>query len=123
MADLRALVAAMKAGRREPGRFATAQGAFLRAVAEVAGNDVLAGAASTMRSLLQVWVARVPWGPEDIDAAVAGYGRVVEAIAAGDRVAARAAMSAAIERANEQIRAALEREDRVVGDEGAQGNG
>jgi DNA-binding FadR family transcriptional regulator len=123
MADLRALLGAMRAARREPSRFATAQAEFLRAVAEVAGNDVLAGAASTIRSLLQVWVARVPWATADIDAAVVDYGLVVDTIAAGDRIAARAAMSAAIARANEQIRATLEKDERVSGAEGTQGNG
>jgi GntR family transcriptional repressor for pyruvate dehydrogenase complex len=105
--DLRALVAAMKAGRRDPARFGSAQVAFLRAIAEVAGNDVLSGAASTIRSLLQVWVARVPWRTEVIDAEVIDYGAVVDGIAAGDRPAAQAAMGLASDRANEQIRLAL----------------
>ena len=105
--DLRALVTAMKAARRDPARFGSAQIAFLRAIAEVAGNDVLSGAAATIRSLLQVWVARVPWRTEVIDAEVIDYGAVVDGIAAGDRVAAHAAMGLASDRANEQIRLAL----------------
>ena len=60
MADLRSLHAAMKAAHRDPVRFASAQGAFLRAITEVADNDVLAGAAATIHSLLQFWMARVP---------------------------------------------------------------
>lgn len=107
VADLRGLVAAMKAARRDPARFGSAQIAFLRAIAEVASNDVLSGAISTIRSLLQVWVARVPWTTEVIDAEVIDYRAVVDTIAVGDGVAARAAMGLASDRANEQIRLAL----------------
>jgi GntR family transcriptional repressor for pyruvate dehydrogenase complex len=107
MADLRALHAAMKAAHRDPGRFAAMQAAFLRAVAEVADNDVLAGAASTIRSLLQFWVARVPLAKESMDAQVADAAAVIDALAAGDDPAARAAMGRAMDRANEEIRLAL----------------
>jgi GntR family transcriptional regulator, transcriptional repressor for pyruvate dehydrogenase complex len=107
MADLRALHAAMKAAHRDPGRFAASQTAFLRAVTEVADNDVLGGAASTIRSLLQFWSARVPLTKEAMDAQVADGAAVIDAIAAGDDPAARAAMGHAIDRANEEILRAL----------------
>jgi DNA-binding GntR family transcriptional regulator len=107
MADLRALHAAMKAAHRDPGRFAASQSAFLRAVTEVADNDVLAGAASTIRSLLQFWVARVPLSKDSMDAQVTDAAAVIDAIAAGDDAAARAAMGRAMDRANEEIRRAL----------------
>jgi len=107
VADLRALMTAMKSAHRDPVRFASAHAAFLRAVAEVAGNGVLAGAASTIRSLLQFWVARVPFTTDVIDAAVLASGVVVDAIADGDGAAARSAMGVAIDGLNEQIRLAL----------------
>jgi GntR family transcriptional repressor for pyruvate dehydrogenase complex len=105
--DLRGLLAAMKAARRESARYASLQGAFLRAVAEVAGNDVLSGAVSTIRSLLQVWVARVPWTSEVVDEVTAAFGSVVDAIEMEDDPGARAQMSVAMGQANEQIRLAL----------------
>jgi GntR family transcriptional regulator, transcriptional repressor for pyruvate dehydrogenase complex len=107
VADLRALVSAMRAAHRDPVRFTSAHASFLRAIAEVAGNDVLAGAASTIRSLLQFWVARVPLTTDVIDAAVLEFGRVVDAISAGDGELARRAMGVAIDRLNEQVRLAL----------------
>jgi GntR family transcriptional repressor for pyruvate dehydrogenase complex len=113
MTDLRALHAAMKAAHRDPVRFAAAQAAFLRAVTEVADNDVLAGAASTIRSLLQFWVARVPLSKEAMDAQAADAASVIDAIAAGDDAAARAAMGLAMDRANEQILKALPAEEPV----------
>jgi GntR family transcriptional repressor for pyruvate dehydrogenase complex len=113
VADLRSLVAVMKAARRDPARFASLQGAFLRAIAEVAGNDVLSGAVSTIRSLLQVWVARVPWTTEVIDAATGEYMAVVDRIEAGDGSAAREAMGIAMDRVNGQIRLALVADERA----------
>jgi GntR family transcriptional repressor for pyruvate dehydrogenase complex len=110
MADLRSLWAAMKAAHRDPGRFAAAQAAFLRAVTEVADNDVLAGAASTICSLLQFWAARAPLTKEAMDTQVADAASVIDAIAAGDDPAARAAMGRAIDHANEEIQRALPRD-------------
>jgi len=107
IADLRGSVAAMKAARHDRVRFGSAQTAFLRAIAEVAGNDVLSGAVTTIRTLLQVWVARVPWTAGFVDAEVIDYGAVVDAVAAGDAVAARVAMGRASDRANEQVRQEL----------------
>lgn len=111
MADLRSLHAAMKAAHRDHVRFVAAQGAFLRAITEVADNDVLAGAAATIRSLLQFWMARVPLTVGDMDGQVADASAVIDAIAAGDRAAARVAADRAIERANEPIMAALPSDD------------
>lgn len=115
VADLRALLGTMKSGHRDAVRFASAHAAFLRAVAEVAGNDVLAGAVSTIRSLLQFWVARVPFTTDVIDAAVLECGAVVDGIAAGDGAVARRAMGAAVDRLNEQIRLALPPSGQVDG--------
>ncbi len=107
IADLRASVAAMKAARHDPVRFGSAQAALLRAIAEVAGNDVLSGAVATIRTLLQAWVARVPWATGFIDTAVTEYRELVDAIAAGDAVVARTVMGRASDRANDQIRQAM----------------
>jgi GntR family transcriptional repressor for pyruvate dehydrogenase complex len=112
VADLRSFLATMKGARREPSRFAVAHAGFLRAVAETAGNDVLAGAVSTIGSLLQVWVTRVPWDAGAIDTAVRDFSVVLDAIAAGDSPAARAAMGIAGDHVNDQIRATLEKDER-----------
>jgi GntR family transcriptional repressor for pyruvate dehydrogenase complex len=111
MADLRALHAAMKAAHRDPERFSAAQVAFLRAVTEVADNDVLAGAASTIRSLLQFWVARAPLSKESMDEQVGDAAAIIDAIAAGDDPAARTAMATAMDRANAEILRALPAEE------------
>ena len=107
VADLRALIGNMKAAHRDAVRFGSAQGAFRRAVAEVAGNDVLAGAAATIRSLLHFWAARLPLTEAMMDGSVGEHAAVVDAIEAGDPVAARTAMAVAVERINEQIRLTL----------------
>lgn len=114
VADLGALLATMRAVHREPHRFAAAHARFLKAVAETAGNDVLAGAVSTIRSLIHVWVARVPWSGDVIDTAVRDFTAVRDAIAAGDASAARIAMDVAVDHLNVQIRSTLERDDRGV---------
>ena len=107
VADLRALIATMKGARRDAARFGSAQGVFLRSVTEVAGNDVLAGAVATIRSLLHFWVTRLPLTEAFMDAAVAEHAAVVDAIEAGDAEGARTAMAIASERMAEQLRQAL----------------
>lgn len=120
-ADLREILAAMKAARRDPARFVDAEAAFLRAVTETAGNAVLAGTASTVRSLLGVWVARVNWTSEIVGAAAGRYATVVDAIAAGDPEAARSAMGAALDHTGTQVRLVLSAEGRAGATEMAPG--
>jgi GntR family transcriptional repressor for pyruvate dehydrogenase complex len=108
--DLRALSSNMRSAHRDAARFIAAQDAFLRAVAEVAGNEVLAGAASTIRSLLRFWVTRLLLSPATMDAAAAEHADVVEAIEAGDAARARTAMDIAESRVDEQVRSALPEE-------------
>ena len=105
--DLRQALAGMKAGRREPSRFLSSEAEFLREVGEIAGNDVLAGAVATVRSLLKVWLARLAYTPADIEASVADYAAVADAIEAGDAAAARAGMGVAADRVTERVRAGL----------------
>jgi GntR family transcriptional repressor for pyruvate dehydrogenase complex len=107
VADLRALIASMKNAHRDALRFSAAQDAFLRSVTEVAGNDVLAGAAATIRSLLHFWVTRLPLSEVTMDVAIAEHALVVDAIETGDAAGARIAMAVASERMAEQIRQAL----------------
>jgi GntR family transcriptional repressor for pyruvate dehydrogenase complex len=107
LVDLRELVAGMKAARRDTARFLAAETAYLRALAETADNDVLSGAVGTIRSLVGVWVARVPYTPEEMDASVQEHGAVVDAIASGDEEAARVAMDVAMERVTRWIQTAL----------------
>lgn len=107
MADIHVVYTAMQAAHRDPRRFVAAQVAFLRAVTEIAGNDVLARAASTTRALLQHWVARARLSSESMDRQVADAAAVIDAIAEGDASAARTAMAAAIDRANAEVRQVL----------------
>jgi DNA-binding FadR family transcriptional regulator len=74
----------MKAGRREPSRFLSSEAAFLREVSEIAGNAVLAGAVTTVRSMLKVWLTRLAYTTADIEASVTDYTAVADAIADGD---------------------------------------
>jgi GntR family transcriptional regulator, transcriptional repressor for pyruvate dehydrogenase complex len=105
--DLRELVSGMKAARRDTSRFLAAETAYLRALAETADNDVLSGAVATIRSLVGVWVARVPYTAEEMDVSVQEHGAVVDAIASGDEEAARVAMDIAMERVTRWLQAAL----------------
>jgi len=107
LVDLRELVAGMKAARRDTSHFLAAETAYLRALAETADNDVLSGTVATIRSLVGVWVARVPYTPEEMDASVQEHGAVVDAIASGDEEAARVAMDVAMERVTRWIQTAL----------------
>lgn len=111
VADLGRLVHAMKAAHRDPSKFVGAEAAFLRAVAEVANNDVLTGAVATIRSLVQVWALRVPYTAEEVDATAEDYALVVEAIAGGNVEAAQATMAAAVARVSERIRRSLPAEN------------
>ena len=109
--DLERLVQSMKAARRDPSKFVATEAAFLRAVAEVANNDVLMGAVATIRSLVQVWARRVPYTDQEVDATSDDYAAVVDAIAAGDVEGAKARMGVAVARVSERIRRALPAEN------------
>lgn len=111
LAELQAILADMEASRDDAPRFATAEAAFLRRVTDAAGNDILGGGMATIRSLLQVWTARLPDEPDHVREAIASYGRLVEAIKGRDSATARAAMGVAMDRATERIRRALESVD------------
>lgn len=105
--ELRALLAEMDAVRDDAPRFVAAEAAFLRRVTDAAGNEVLGGGMATIRSLLQVWTARLPDEPEHVRDAIASYGQLADAMERHDPATARAAMGMAMDRAAARIRLAL----------------
>ncbi len=72
----------------------------LRRIAELAGNEVLTAALSTIRSLLQVWLTLVP---TDQGTASASLKQVVISIASQDSEGARIAMAAYVDLVNEGL--------------------
>jgi GntR family transcriptional repressor for pyruvate dehydrogenase complex len=118
--DLRSLLADAPRDLSDAGPFRAAEGAILRRIGESADNDLLNAALATIRSLLQVWLTRLPHTGARATASLAALGSAVEAIARGDVDAARTAMADYVDRASDGIRGILpeepaERESRAAG--------
>jgi GntR family transcriptional repressor for pyruvate dehydrogenase complex len=89
---LRAFVEEMNVSADDPARYVQADIDFHLRVASASGNASLAGVMNSIRSLLQVWIARVTDdGGVNLDSR-REHQDVLDAIECGDREAARAAM-------------------------------
>jgi len=81
--------------------------AFHLHIAQMSGNDVFVNLVTSLRSLLRAWASRVIEHARETESSLEVHAAIVEAIAARDADAARAAMHAHMERAHRRLRAAL----------------
>jgi GntR family transcriptional regulator, transcriptional repressor for pyruvate dehydrogenase complex len=114
---LRAFIEEMNASADDPSRYVQADIAFHLRVAQASGNASLAGVMTSIRSLLQVWIARVTDdGGENLDSR-REHEDILDAIQSGDqsgaRIAMQAHMDAAYDRLVDTLPFAIERASRV----------
>jgi GntR family transcriptional repressor for pyruvate dehydrogenase complex len=102
---------AMRAAGDDVDSYMEADIAFHLEIAEASGNEVFANLISNLRALLRVWVSRVLHHAGETKTSLAMHEPILEAIAAGDADAARAAMRAHMERADRRLREALAAEE------------
>ncbi len=93
----------MRASVDDPERYVAADIAFHLRIAEASGNTSLAGVMSSIRSLLQVWIARVTGEGGANAESSSEHEAVFVAIVNGDRNAARNAMQKHMERAYDRL--------------------
>lgn len=105
---IKTALARMRENRLDRGGFTEADIAFHLAIADVAGNTVLAGILSSVQSLLRVWIERVSESVADQDEFYGIHVPIADAIAAGDGDAAAAAMARHLEAATEYLLRTLE---------------
>lgn len=103
IAALRSLLAAAKRQQHDAEGWRTAEAAILRRVGESADNMVLNTALATIRSLLQVWLARLPHSDVRTGASLAFLGATIDAIERADADDARAAMARYVDHASEGL--------------------
>jgi len=103
VADLRRLLADMERAAADAERFAALESAFHLRLADAAGNEVVYGIMVTIRSLLQVWNARVVQATGAARPLLAEHARILEAIERGDAAAAREAMAAHMEQVTSRV--------------------
>jgi GntR family transcriptional repressor for pyruvate dehydrogenase complex len=113
--DLRDHLAEMRAAMGDADRFVAADVAFHLTIAEAAGNDTLYQIMLNIRSLLQVWIARVMHAASDYHPSLDDHIPILEAIEARDVEAARAAVAAHLQRATDRLAATLAEEEFGVG--------
>ena len=107
LTELRSLLAEMRSAMGDADRFVRADVAFHLRVAEAAGNDTLYQIMLNIRSLLQVWIARVMHAASDYHPSLDDHVPILEAIEARDVPAARVAVAAHLERATDRLAATL----------------
>jgi GntR family transcriptional repressor for pyruvate dehydrogenase complex len=100
---LRDLLGSAAAADGDPSRAWAAQAGVLRGVSDAADNEVLGAAIATIRSLLQVWLVRLPGTETRAAASLAALGSVVDAIERGDAPGARDAVAACVTTATSGI--------------------
>jgi GntR family transcriptional repressor for pyruvate dehydrogenase complex len=105
---LRQRLEAMRRAVADVDAYVEADIAFHLEVARASGNEVFANLVASLRALLRVWVDRVLRHAGETETSLAMHEPIIEAIAAGDPDAARAAMKAHMDRANRRLREALE---------------
>lgn len=107
IASLRRWLEQMHAAGEDVGAYVEADVGFHLCVAELSGNEVFANLVTSLRSLLGAWAHRVLEHAGETSSSFAMHAPIVEAIAAHDADAARAAMEAHMERAQRRLREAL----------------
>lgn len=104
---LRRLYGDMVSQSSDSAAFVTSDVAFHLEIASLTGNSVLADILTSIRSLLQVWVARAAAGRESIDNTLEEHKLVMEAILSGDEAAAREAMETHMDRAGLRLQRSI----------------
>jgi GntR family transcriptional regulator, transcriptional repressor for pyruvate dehydrogenase complex len=107
VAELRNSLQAMRDAGEDVDAYVEADIAFHLQIAQAGGNEAFANILTSLRSLLRVWADRVLHHAGETHTSLAMHEPIVEAIAAGDEEAARAAMRAHMERAHRRLREAL----------------
>jgi GntR family transcriptional regulator, transcriptional repressor for pyruvate dehydrogenase complex len=90
--------------------FIDADMAFHLRLAEAAGNSVLSGILTNIRSLIQVWITRVTYAADSVTPSYQVHVPVMEAVEARDPAAAAAAMAAHLDSAGAKLARTLETE-------------
>ncbi len=116
IAALRERLDAMRTAGPDVDAYVEADIAFHLQIARTSGNDVFANLLTSLRSLLRVWADRVLHHAGETETSLAVHAPILDAIAARDAEAARAAMRAHMERANRRLREALDAQTRADGD-------
>lgn len=101
--DLRSLLADAHRDRHDAGRCRAAEVALLRRIGESANNQVLTAALATIRSLLQVWLTRLPHTTARAAVSYASLASAVDAIDRADVDGARTAMADYVASASEGL--------------------
>ncbi|MEN2742700.1 FadR/GntR family transcriptional regulator [Microbacterium sp. X-17] len=104
---MRDLIARMAESSTDAALYIDLDVAFHLAIADAARNTVLAGILRNLQSLLHAWATRVINAAGETETSLAVHIPILEAIEASDPDAARAAMSAHMERASRRFRAAI----------------
>ena len=101
--ELRSLLAAATRGVSEPALYRACEGKVLRRLGEAAGNEVLNGALATIRSLLQVWMWRLPHDGVRETASLVALQEAISAIGRCDCEGARKAIGEYVDIANDGL--------------------
>ncbi len=107
--QLRAHLQAMSESGSDLARYTQADMDFHLQVAEMSGNEVLVTLASSLRSLLRVWVSKVVAASGDTALLAAEHAPILEAIAEHDGQRARAAMAEHLHQASCRLRETVPR--------------
>lgn len=107
--DMRRLLRQMQDAGSDD-EFIEADMAFHLRLAEAAGNSVLAGILTNIRSLIQVWITRVTYAADSVAPSYQEHVPIMEAVETGDPVAAAAAMGAHLDSAGAKLNKTLEAE-------------
>jgi GntR family transcriptional regulator, transcriptional repressor for pyruvate dehydrogenase complex len=107
--ELRKLLRQMEEARSDD-EFIDADIAFHLRLAEAAGNSVLSGILTNIRSLIQVWITRVTYAAESVAPSYREHVPIMEAVEAKDPAAAAAAMAAHMDSAGAKLTRTLEAE-------------
>lgn len=107
LAELRAIIARMRDAREDFDAYVEADIAFHLQLAEMSGNSVLASVLNNVGSLLRAWASRVIRTAGETETSLAMHEPILEAVEAGDADAARAAMTAHMDRATKRLRASI----------------
>jgi GntR family transcriptional regulator, transcriptional repressor for pyruvate dehydrogenase complex len=107
--DMRRLLRQMQDAGSDD-EFIEADMAFHLRLAEAAGNSVLAGILTNIRSLIQVWITRVTYAADSVAPSYQEHVPIMEAVEAGDPAAAAAAMGAHLDSAGAKLARTLEAE-------------
>jgi GntR family transcriptional regulator, transcriptional repressor for pyruvate dehydrogenase complex len=103
LGELRSLLAAVTKDVGEAALYRASEGKVLRRIGEAAGNEVLTAALATIRSLLQVWLGRLPNTGVRETASLVALEAVIEAVGLSDVQAARNAMARYVDIASKAL--------------------